>query len=39
MSDMDNYKVPIWLVLISTIILMLLGTVFQSYFVKNKHST
>ncbi len=39
MSDMDNYKVPVWLVFISTIIFMLLGTVFQSYFAKSKRST
>ncbi|MCO6461445.1 MAG: CPBP family intramembrane metalloprotease [Saprospiraceae bacterium] len=36
MDSVDNYSVPIWLVFISTVILMLLTTVFQSYFTKNK---
>jgi membrane protease YdiL (CAAX protease family) len=36
MHDVDNYSVPIWLVFISTVLLMLLATAFQSYFAKNK---
>lgn len=36
LQDVDNYSAPIWLVFISTVLLMLLATAFQSYFAKNK---